>query len=289
MKSNATEKNNIQQLKDKIAELEQYKASQNIKVLNKRIKELENTITDIRKGEENLPEILESFHQITRKENTIYSINDFDIQCRFTYVSASVKYLGGYEPQELIGKSIFDYVHPDDKKTIVLPLLKTYLNYKIKNLLKGELKDQSKTFVYRLKDKDGNWRYAETTSNYVGNKLVNITTDIGEKKEFEKKIQQTKVDYNNLLNNLSDIYYRINKEGLITDINPAIKKVSGYSCNELIGKPVKTVFKNQKNRHDFINAIKKKGIIKNYKLEFTSKDGNEIYDEWKIFSPNGKL
>ena len=186
MKNNLSEKNKIQQLRDKIVELEQYQASQNIEVLNKRIKELESTIVNIHKGEESLSEILESFHQITRKESTIYSINDFDIQCRFTYVSPSVEHLGGYKPEELIGKSFFDHVHPADKKTIVLPLLKTYLKYKAKNLLKGKLKDKSNTFVYRLKDKDGNWCYAETTSNIIGNKLVNITTDIGEKKEFEK-------------------------------------------------------------------------------------------------------
>jgi len=253
------------------------KDNQGIASLKKQIVELEGKIAKNTNHTESLTQILESFNRITRKENSIYSINEFNLQCKFVYISPSVKHIGGYEPEELIGNSFFDIVHPDDKKDIILPLLKNYIKNRSKKLIKGKMGYKSETFVYRMKDEDGNWRYAETTSNIIRNKIVNITTDVGERKEVEKKLHQTQVDFKNLLSNLDDIYYRINKEGIITDINPAIKKVMGYSHNELIGKHVKAVFSNQDSRYSFIDEIKKKEIVRDFEVELEHKKGNKIY------------
>jgi len=250
---------------------------QNQEALKKRINELNVKSKSASDNTEVLLNTFRSLNLIAKNANAVYSINEFDIHCKFTYVSPSIKHVAGYDPDEMIGKSAFDFVHPKDKKSILLPLISTYLEYKAKNLLKGELKDRSKTFVYRAKDKNGKWRYAESTSNLVGDKLIMVTTDIGEKKDFEQKLKQTKVDYYNLLSNLDDIYYRINKDGIITDINPAIKVVSGYEQSDIIGKHVKYFFRNDEMRYNFIDKIKKNGIVKYHELDFTIKDGSTIY------------
>jgi len=54
-----------------------------------------------------------------------------------------------------------------------------------------------------------------------------------------KQKTNTKVDYKNLLNNLNDVYYRINKDGVLTYINPYVEVLTGYSRKYLIGKTVK--------------------------------------------------
>ena len=93
----------------------------------------------------------------------------------------------------------------------------------------------------------------------------------------KNKMQHSKINYKNLLDNLNDIYYRLNKEGIITDINPIVEKISGHSPKSLIGRHVSEVFKNQDDRYSFINAIKKKGVVKNYELIFPSKDGIDLF------------
>ena len=253
------------------------KTDQETTALKNRIAQLERKIANINTHTESLTQILESFNRITKKENAVYSISEFTLQCKFVYISPSVTQLTGYNPDELIGKSVFDIVHPDDKKNIILPLLKSYIKIRSKLLLRGPADYKSETYRYRIKDKDGKWRYAETTSNFVNDKLVNITTDVGESKIVEKKLYQSQVDFKNLLKNLDDIYYRINKDGIITDINPAIKNVMGYSYNELIGQHVKIIFSTQDQRYSFINEIKKKGIVKNFELELLNKKKNIIY------------
>ena len=45
--------------------------------------------------------------------------------------------LWGMNPADLIGKSCLELVHPDDKKNL-LPLLKQYINQKVKRLLTGK-------------------------------------------------------------------------------------------------------------------------------------------------------
>ncbi|MGD8574709.1 MAG: PAS domain-containing protein, partial [Gammaproteobacteria bacterium] len=39
-----------------------------------------------------------------------------DEQGRYVHVSASVRDLLGYEPEELIGRNMIDLVHPDDRE-----------------------------------------------------------------------------------------------------------------------------------------------------------------------------
>ena len=64
-------------------------------------------------------------------ENTsdLVSFTTFTADLHYTYINLSHKRILGYTPDDLIGKSGLDYIHPDDKKKF-LPLLKDYLEYK---------------------------------------------------------------------------------------------------------------------------------------------------------------
>jgi len=50
--------------------------------------------------------------QITDNMQDVLSLTDVDL--KFTYVSSSHKWILGYEPNEIIGKPIHQYIHPDD-------------------------------------------------------------------------------------------------------------------------------------------------------------------------------
>lgn len=66
------------------------------------------------------------------------------------YVSPSIKRVMGYEPEELIGKAGFDYIHPDDQLRV--------------GLLLAELLDEPRgeaSFELRARHADGSWRWLE--------------------------------------------------------------------------------------------------------------------------------
>jgi PAS domain S-box-containing protein len=69
-------------------------------------------ITDIKKTEEALRESEEKYRSLVNYSN--------DIVCRadesgnFTFLSPAVKMILGYEPEEMVGRSVFDFMFPED-------------------------------------------------------------------------------------------------------------------------------------------------------------------------------
>lgn len=173
---NITDKDTIKQLKDKVTELEdalvKYKLSANI-----------------------LSESEEQLRLIT--ENTVENIAivTFDLKAIYLYVNPSVKTVFGYEPEDLIGKSFFEFIHPEDKKAIY-PLLKKYVNLKIKRLLTGKKAAITQTIEYRFKNKKGEWRYLQSTINIAGKRLISISRDITERKIAQQEIENKSQELN---------------------------------------------------------------------------------------------
>lgn len=57
--------------------------------------------------------------RLTRlSENMLDLIYETDLEASFTYISPSIKGLLGYSPQELLGSSFYDLVHPEDRRRV---------------------------------------------------------------------------------------------------------------------------------------------------------------------------
>ena len=106
-----------------------------------RILAVVENITGRKKIEEDLRKSEEQLRLVADNTSDSIAITTFDLKAKYIYVNPSVKTILGYEPEDLIGKSFFDFVHPDDKKSL-FPLLKKYVNQKIKKLLIGGKNDE---------------------------------------------------------------------------------------------------------------------------------------------------
>ncbi len=85
-------------------------------------------------------------------ENLNELVIETDINGNITYVSPNVKKLLGYEPEERLGNSIFQFVHPDDLPNVM------------KSAKEGW--QTGKTVVIcRLKHKNGEWRWLECSGS----------------------------------------------------------------------------------------------------------------------------
>jgi len=150
----------------------------------------------LRKSEEQL-------RLITENTSDNIAITTFDSKATYIYVNPSVKSVLGYEPEDLLGKSFFDFIHPEDKK-VLFPLLKKYINLKIKKLLFGKEITISETIEFRFKNKTGDWRFMQSTVNIAEKQLLAVTRDITEQKKAAQ-IQSILYNIANAVNTTKDL------------------------------------------------------------------------------------
>ena len=192
-------------------------------------------ITERKHAEESLKKSEEQFRLIAENTSDNIGIVTFDLKAKYLYVSSSVKTVLGYDPEDLLGKSFFDFIHPEDKK-VLFPLLKKYINLKIKKLLTGKESTISETIEFRFKNKIGNYRFMQSTVNIVGNQLLAVTRDITERKQAEEALRQEQGRAKIYLDIAGIIFLALNTKGEITLMNRKGCEILGYKQEDIVGK-----------------------------------------------------
>jgi len=212
-----------EQLQDELAEL------------RKKITELEGIKTSQKQTEKKLAKSEELHRLIAENTSDVITLHDFNLQASFTYISPSIKDISGYEPEELIGKSPFEFIHLDDKKKL-FSLLRNYVNAKIKKLLTGKELPTTKRIEFRFKTKDGNWRYIQSTGNIVENQLLFISRDITASKQTEEALIKSQQEFVSLFNSSPEALVYTDERSNILDINPRFTELFGYTLEEIKGR-----------------------------------------------------
>jgi PAS domain S-box-containing protein len=104
---------------------------------------------------------------------------------RIQYESPSIERVLGYDPEELVGESVFEYVHPDDQQDA----LETF--YEVTE----EDSDYTTGAVeLRFRHDDGSWVWLESrgsnqTASAIGGYLIS-SRDISDRKRYEQRLQR---------------------------------------------------------------------------------------------------
>ncbi|RLI74360.1 hypothetical protein DRO97_06015 [Archaeoglobales archaeon] len=184
-------------------------------------------VTERKKMEEELKQKEELFHALV--ENAMDIVMVVDREGRIKYISQSVERIAGYTPQEFIGKNALELVHPDDHKFVLKNL--TYL---VDNL------GVSKRIEFRIRAKDGSWRYVEA----IGNNLTHIPAvdgivvnfrDVTERKVVEERLKESEETYRTLFEAATDAIFLL-KDDILVDCN--IRTLEMFRCRkeDIIGK-----------------------------------------------------
>jgi len=146
-------------------------------------------ITQARRIEEELRKSEQRLRLIADNTQDNIAITTFDLKASYLYVSPSVRHVLGYEPEDMLGRSFFEFIHPDDKKVLIV-LMKKYITIRLRNLLSKKEEAITETIVFRFLDKKGDWRYMESTVNIIGNKLLAITRDISKRRQITAELEK---------------------------------------------------------------------------------------------------
>ena len=180
------------------------------------------------------------------------------------------KLLGAKDPSELIGKSVFEIVHPDYHDA---------LRQRWQLVYAGELAPPLEETFTRL---DGTLVEVEVSAmavDWEGSRGVQvIVRDITERKRAEKALRESEERYRTIFENVQDVYYETLMDGTILDISPSIESISNgqYSRAEFIGKSVNNLYADITDRERFLAAIQKTGNVADFQVRFKNRDGSTI-------------
>lgn len=103
------------------------------------------------------------------------------------YKSPSIRNVLGYEPEELTGKDLFDYVHPDD-----LPMVKK----RFRLIAENPLATQSAEF--RFRHRDGTWHVLESVGKSVLEPLKGVIVNSRDITDFRRAEEMFRIEKNNI-------------------------------------------------------------------------------------------
>jgi PAS domain S-box-containing protein len=185
-------------------------------------------ITERKRTEEALKEREEHFRALI--ENSLDGIAIVNSDLTILYESPSAERIIGYRLQELIGRSILDFIHQDDKENVI----KTF-----KRLARHPA--QAVPASIRFLHKDGTWHVMEGSANDLLNNpavkgIVINYRDVTERQRAQEALKQREEHFRVMIDNSLDNVVILDKEGAILYESPSIERVLGYKREDFEGK-----------------------------------------------------
>ncbi|MFH0733490.1 MAG: PAS domain S-box protein [bacterium] len=110
----------------------------------------------------------------------------------------------------------------------------------------------------------------------VGDTICWLTSmvDVTELKNALEALRVSENKYRSIFENVQDVFYQTDINGIIIDISPSIEKYSGFSRKDLIGQSVEKVYQSFQEREKLIEMIETKGEVVDYELCLLDKFNN---------------
>lgn len=245
-------------------------------------------ITERRMMEEALRESEERYRSIF--ENAREGIFQSTPEGGLIQVNPAMARMGGYQsPQEMM-EAIKDistqlYVNPQERERFKKTIEE---RGSVENfLIETYRKDGSRIWVSinarAVSDEEGRILYYEGTHE-----------DVTEHKQMEDMIRENERRYRHLVENSNDIIYTTDARGVLTYVNPATQRLTGYPVSQLFGKHYSFLIREDYRKplgSYYENQYRQRDQMTYYEFPIVTSDGSEkwigqqvqlIFDQDKI-------
>ena len=227
-------------------------------------------ITESKQAEEELARLSEAVRM------SADSIVISDMEGKITYVNeATLKMYGTDDPKDLLGKSSFELIAPEDREKAFAGMREV--------MKKGYSKDKE----YQLISKSGNMLPVEMSTSLIKSKtgeavgFVGITRDITERKRMEEALRESEMKYKLLFESSGSAITYFDTEGKCVFLNRRGAKYLGGEAEEFIGKSIYDIFPETANFY-----VQRFTKIMNEGKGYIFEDSVELPDGKRWFSSN---
>lgn len=185
---------------------------------------------------------------------------------------ASLKLFDFSSKSDLIGKNIWklSYSEKDNQAT-----------KEIETIFASFQPETTHTFNWKFTDSGGKILDTEVTVNSLRyENVVYLQVAIHDNtwlrnKEFE--LSQSELKYRKIFENVQDVFYRTDLNGILTEISPSIKRYSRYVHSDIIGQPIENFYVNPDTRLLLLKEIQEKGEALDFEVLLKGRDNQEVW------------
>ena len=161
-------------------------------------------------------------------ETTSDWIWETDAGFRFTYCNQRARDVLGYEPEELLGKTLLDLVVPEDRDAVTRKMTAiTSTQLAFSGLETTCLGKDGRHVVVEV----NGIPVLDAQGSLTG--LHGISRDVTERKRAEAIVQRSEEKYRSLVSNIPDVVWTIDDSLQFVFISPNIERISGFTLEEV--------------------------------------------------------
>lgn len=136
-------------------------------------------------------------------------------------------------------------------------------------------------FYWKLQRLDGSLFDAEVTLSKIsvegGMFLHSIIHDVSNYIEIADASQNSEKMYKSIFNNVQDVFYQTDVNGIITLISPSIAHYTNYQPDDLTGLSIKELYSNPYDRDKLWEILNRDGQIVDYEVELRIGEGKTFF------------
>jgi PAS domain S-box-containing protein len=196
-----------------------------------------------------------------------------DLEGKIIFINdKGVQLAGKTDPAEIVGTPVFSFFAPES-------LTAAIENTKL--MFERPLGPKEYTFIAG----DGKRVLLEVNGDVLRTPegtpygMVYICRDIGDRKRAEEILKKSEEEFRNIIGNMQDVFYRLNRDGIITMISPYGARIVGFdSPEEICGKYTAADFyADPKERDEFFARVLREKKVTAYPLTLKDRNGNLHY------------
>lgn len=213
-------------------------------------------------------------------ENTTDLICLLDTKGKYAYVSPSYRELLGYAPEDLMGRSFFSLIHPDEREEARRRFVESRDGKKAGNL------------QWRLKHIDGTWKFFDAVENWIYDlddrpqRAIVVSRDLTERKVAEKALRDSEEQLRQAqkLEAIGQL-----AGGVAHDFNNLLTVITGYS--DLLLKRIAEGDSNRSRVEEIKLAAERASSLTRQLLAFSRKQvlQPKLFDLNTLVSDMGKM
>jgi PAS domain S-box-containing protein len=208
-------------------------------------------------------------------ENSSDGITILNSDGTIRYESPSIERILGYKPEELIGKNVLEFVHPDDVQNVISTF----------NDSLAEDTGQIPFLEVHFLHKDGSWHVLEGVGkNLLDDPVVNGIVvnyrDVTERQLSQEALRESEEKFRAIFHESAIGKALVDIKGKPFELNAALQNMLGYNLEELRDITASTYLYADEAMHDaelFRELVKGKRDYYNIEKRYIRKDGEIVW------------